>query len=173
MRLFRFLRKWHRWLAVLFLIPMGITVVTGIFLVYRKELPFMARPNASEERLPISEYSSLEKVSEKLDELNLGLDRVSHLRLYPHRGTLIVMTKKGEVYSLSGRTLDLLGQSSGLQRLMIRLHEGSYWGKESRLFIFGPMSLGMIFLWVSGVLIAGRYYLKRFKNRKLKKASSS
>ena len=153
-------KKWHRVIAMIFAVPMIITIVTGIFLIYRKELSFM-QPQMQGESLSIREFSNYDEIESKLKELNIT-DVVSHYRLYPSKGIISVRTNDYRDFHFQASDMSLIGEYERNDSFFIKLHEGSYWGNFSRVLIFGPMVIGLFVLWVTGVFLGFRHYKKRW-----------
>ena len=152
-------RKWHRSLAMLFFIPMILTLVTGVFLVYRKELSFM-QPKMKGDSVKLTQFANYDQLEAKISDL--GIEAVvSHYRFYPSKGIISARTKDYRDFHFRADSLDLVGEYDRNDSFFIKLHEGSYFGDWSRIFILGPMAFGLLILCISGGGLGFRFYRKR------------
>jgi uncharacterized iron-regulated membrane protein len=157
----KLIRKYHRRLSIIFALPVLIIVVTGILLILRSKLGFI------QTQAPKVSPVSLEKVrsiSEVIKSLPVDQKKISSIIYKPSKNLYAVRTKDYEEYFIHPETLEVLKKGPKMSTLLIQLHEGSFFSKWVRDYIFFPTSLVLLFLWGTGIMLF--IYPKYIRGRK-------
>ena len=164
----RKLRKWHRWVSIIFLLPMLVTIVTGSILILRSYLDFVQPAKTPAQKVNIARVAPLSKVADKAVEHYAGElkpTEITSLRYSPSKGYFSVRTKIARELRLHGETLEVLAEGPKRTTFLVKLHEGAYFGSWARNFIFFPSGLGLLFLSISGATI---FFMGEIRLRKSK-----
>lgn len=70
---------------------------------------------------------------------------------------------QGWQVQMDGSTAGVLSVAPRRTGLLIRLHEGSFWGDATRYYLFFPAALGLLFLLISGAVLFIRYYQRKYR----------
>lgn len=64
---------------------------------------------------------------------------------------------------MDGSTGGVLSIAPRRKGLLTQLHEGSFWGKAVRYYLFFPAVIGLLFLLVSGAISLFQDYQRQFR----------
>lgn len=163
----KLIRKYHRRLSIIFALPVLIIVVTGILLILRSKLNFIQTPAPKVESITIEKVRPVSEVILKLKNLpNNSIDskNITSIIYKPAKNLYSIRTKDYREINLHPETLELLSVGPKLSTLLIQLHEGSFFSKSVRDYIFFPTSLILLFLWGTGLILF--FYPKFIRGRK-------
>ncbi|PCJ16415.1 MAG: hypothetical protein COB02_16245 [Candidatus Cloacimonadota bacterium] len=159
------LRKIHRIIGLLIIIPMTITVCTGILLILRSYIPWV-QPASIKQDIPKS-WISIEQTYKVLLNQPKSLVKnwkdIKSIKISPSKGLIQVRTKQGLQIQINGGNGKILEIAPRRSSFLIKLHEGSYWSSNIRDFIVMPSSIGLLLLILTGIIL-----LIKHKNRKTK-----
>ncbi|WP_374074893.1 PepSY domain-containing protein [Bdellovibrio bacteriovorus] len=153
----RFWRKYHRWISVIITIPFLLTLCTGMLLLFRGQSTWISPkyPSASGE-LKIS-FDEILTAAQSVPELQVKTWKdVGRIDIRPESGAITVRAKNSNFEAaIDGATGKVLGVGERMSSLLVSLHEGTYFGLGNigRFSITFPMTLGVLFLIISGVVI--------------------
>ncbi|MDH5581550.1 MAG: PepSY domain-containing protein [Bdellovibrionales bacterium] len=144
----------HEYLSLITAPYLFIVILTGVFLLVRNDFNFI-KPKlkqSSSKEITISHPEVLNSLSLK------NWDSISHYRVYPSKGHILVRFKDGQQVQLDGKTGEVLSQGQLMTPLLIKLHEGSFFGGKFGRYFF--LLLGLMFLTLFGT---GVYLLTKSK----------
>lgn len=161
------LRIDHRWLAIIIMIPLLITTVTGLLLILRQQIEWVQPSSIKLEK--VEKWVTMDQVfsvisTDAKTKIHQWKD-VSSIIYKPSKGTIQIRTKINTLIQLDGATAKILSIAPRRTGLLIQLHEGSYWSKNVRQYIFIPSALGLLLLLISGGILIIKYYSRKLKKR--------
>jgi uncharacterized iron-regulated membrane protein len=159
-------RKLHRWGAVGVALPFLLVLVTGILLQVKKQVPWVQPIEVrGEGKVPIVDFDSLLAVARSVPQAGIAswadVDRVD---VRPSKGfAKIIGNTRWElqVDLASGRVLHSAYRRSDL---IESLHDGSWFHDAAKLWIFLPVAIVVLGLWVTGMYLWAIPYLARRQN---------
>ncbi|MFZ8933912.1 MAG: PepSY domain-containing protein [Bacteriovoracaceae bacterium] len=139
----------HEYLSLITAPYLAIVIITGVLLILRNDLSFI-KPKLGQ--------SSTQQItlnhSEVLDALTLNKwDSVSHYRVYPSKGHILVRFKDGTQVQLDGHTGEVLSEGKLMTPLLVRLHEGTFFGGKGGRYFFLILSVLFLALFGTGVYL--------------------
>lgn len=171
----RLLRQIHYWLSLVILVPSGIMFIAGVFLMLKKEVNWIQPPTVKGEvivQMPDISYAQFLQAAQSAPEAGISeWSDIKKIDLRPDKGMaklvsytgweVQVDTANGEVLSVAYRRSDVIES----------LHDGSFFAKWVKLYIFLPTGLLLILMWGTGIYL---FFLPRFakKKKKRKKAKN-
>lgn len=163
----RIFRLWHRWISVLIAVPFTVTLITGIVLATRGFNTWVQPDHSAfNSELTISFNRILESARSVPEAKIHTWKDVSQIDVRPSTGNIRVRARHTlwEI-QIDGATGAVTGK--GLRRFswLVSLHEGAYFGPVVRYGVFLPSALGVLFLLVSGVVIAFHFYGKKYSSK--------
>jgi uncharacterized iron-regulated membrane protein len=156
------MRKWHRYISIIFLLPLLLTTITGLLLIQRSNLNFMM-PAKKSISGPIGELQSINDVIAKLESMKIDTNQISSIIYKPKLKQFIVRSKDYREWHFRADTLQLLNSGSRFTTLLIQLHEGSYFGKYAKEILFFLSGIALLFLCISGFYLWITPIMKRRK----------
>lgn len=161
----RNLRIDHRWIAIVIIIPLFITTVTGVFLLLRQQINWIQPETIKQTK--VETWATMDQVLRVItrdDSTHIKTwEDVNSIIYKPSKGTIQLRTKRSTLIQLNGTTAKILSIQARRTGWLIQLHEGSYWGKGVRQYIFLPSAIGLLLLLISGVLLIFNHYSRKFK----------
>ena len=153
------LRRWHRRLALISILPALLIFGSGLLLQWKKFIPSL-QPNFVES-LPPADLSaaslqwnkvltSLKSIPEA--QISDWTD-ISLIDIRPNQNNFRVRTKRYYEIQFSLSEGLVLRHGPKYAGFLVALHEGTFFGKSVKQFLFMPVSILFILLWGTGVLI--------------------
>lgn len=161
----RSLRIGHRWISLLIIIPLLITTTTGALLLLRGNINWIQPPSLKLNH--VGQWATIEQVKRALIQdsrtQHYQWQMLSSVIYKPSKGVIQLRTRDNFLIQLDGASAEVLSIAPRRTGWLIQLHEGSYWGKGARLFVFLPAALGLFLLLVSGAILMVKHYKRKFR----------
>lgn len=113
--------------------------------------PKVVKPNHGEVNLSIQQVIDSAQTVEKAN-IKSASD-IGHIRAYPSKGYFLVRTKDNFQVQVDGKSGEVLGFGPRLTPLMIRIHEGKWFGSYPGPYVFLGLAFVSMFLVVSGAIL--------------------
>ncbi|MBX2989319.1 MAG: PepSY domain-containing protein [Bdellovibrionaceae bacterium] len=159
------MRKWHRWLTVVALLPVGLMVVTGILLMTRGFNTWVQPESQkiTESRLDIRFDHLLESLQSHPELGVKSWADVSQIDVRPSSGLFRVRFKKhqleAQVHPATGEILQVEPRRMGL---LVSLHEGAFFGPWVRYGLFLPGAVALLVLYLSGLYLFFQFIQRKY-----------
>lgn len=151
----KFMRKWHRWISIIILLPFVITLITGILLLFRGNANWISPkfPETSGE-LQIS-FDEILRTTQAVSAMEVtSWKDVNRIQVAPAKGSIVVRSNNNYQIQIDGQSGIVVGEGPLRTPLFVSLHEGTFWaGKAGRFIIALPMALSVLFLAFSGIVL--------------------
>ena len=163
-------RKAHHWASFAATIPLLIIIATGLLLQMKKHWTWV---QPAEHRgtgtVPAVSFDRVLASVNTVPELEgTGWDDIDRLDVRPGRGVAKVTLKNGwevQVDLGTGRVMQTAYRRSDL---IESIHDGSFFGGNwSKLGLFLPAAVVLLFLWLSGVWMVWVQYVGKKRRKKL------
>lgn len=159
----RNLRIDHRWIAIIIMIPILITTITGTLLLMRNQISWIQPQTLKRDRS--EQWATIDQVFDAIrHEPKTHIQswkEISSIIYKASKGTIQIRTKNKQLIQLDGTSAEILSIAPRRTGWLIQLHEGTYWGKGVRLYVFLPAALGLILLIISGGILTFKHYKRR------------
>lgn len=165
--------KWHRvihyWGALACALPLIIVIVSGIFLLLKKESHWI-QPSTMKGvgTTPKVEFSEVLEKVRLVPEANIkSWDDIQLLDVRPSKGIIKVRANNSYEIQLDATTNEILQVAFRRSDLIEKLHDGSFFHDSVKLAIFLPSAIILLILWVTGIyLFVSKQLLKsKFKKK--------
>ncbi len=149
------MRKGHRWGALLVALPFLIVLITGLILQLKKEWHFVQPPTqrGSSAELIISFDEILRKSREVPEASIKGWEDIDRLDVRPDRGLVKVQAKSQYEIQLDSKSGEVLQVAYRRSDWLEAMHDGSWFHEKAKLYIFLPSAVVVLFLWMSGIYL--------------------
>ncbi len=158
-------RTIHRWAGVITAIPVIIILVTGIFLLLKKDVAWIQPPSqkGSSKELKLSFDQILEVVS-NVPNINLkSWNDINRLDVRPKKGLIKVRGNNDWEVQLDSKTGEVLQVAERRSDFIEGIHDGSYFHENVKLGIFLPATLLLVAIWMTGLYLFILPYMRRKK----------
>lgn len=164
------IRKSHRWAAIIAAAPFLVVIITGLLLQLKKQSqwvqPATLRGQGQEPRLSLPQLLEIARgVPEAqvrdwrdIDRIDIQPGRGLAKVLAPGRLELQIDLQTGAVLQVAHRRSDLIES----------LHDGSWFHEHAKLWVFLPSAVLVLALWLSGLYL---FVLPLWARHKRKAAS--
>lgn len=149
------MRKWHRWGAILIAVPFLLVIGTGLLLQIKKYSTWV-QPDTMRGtgKVPEVSFARILEAMQSVPEANVqSWKDIDRLDVRPGRGVVKVQAvncwevqvdlKTGEVLQVAYRRSDLIES----------LHDGSWFHEHVKLWVFLPVAIVVLGLWLTGVYL--------------------
>lgn len=175
MNLKRLLRQIHYWLSLAVFLPTGIIIAAGLFLMLKKEIAWI-QPSTTTgsvvEQLPAASYQEL--LDAVIGQPEAGVSQwtdIDRVDIRPDRGIAKLTAKTGWEVQVDTATAEVLSVAYRRSDLIESIHDGSYFSKEVKLYLFFPTGILLLFMWGTGIyLFLLPQLAKRKKARRQKRS---
>ncbi|HVL12028.1 MAG TPA: PepSY domain-containing protein [Gemmata sp.] len=164
-----FFRKTHRWGAILVAVPFLLVLVSGLLLQVKKQVPWVQPPTKKGEgKVPtVTMAEILAAVTRDAPQAGVqSWDDIDRLDLRPKDGVVKVQCKSCYEVQVDFRTGAVLQVEYRRSDLIETLHDGSWFGDAAKLYVFLPVALVVLGLWVTGVYLFVLPYAVKWRRRR-------
>jgi len=163
------IRKIHRWGALVTAAPMILVIVTGMMLQLKKQIAWVQPPTlqGTHSSIVVSWRKILEVAS---SDPNAGIQTwsdIDRLDIRPNRGLIKIRTKDDWELQIDGASSsgEILSSAYRRSDLIESLHDGSFFSDSAKLTVFLANGLLLFLLWLTGLWL---WYLPIYVKRKRK-----
>jgi len=149
------MRKAHRWGAIVVAVPFVLVIATGILLQLKKEWSWVQPPTKrGEGKVPSKSLDVILEAAKSKPEAGVqGWEDVERIDIQPQRGIAKVQSRthwEVQVDLQSGKVLQTEYRRSDV---IESLHDGSWFHDRVKLFVFLPVAIVVFGLWVTGIYL--------------------
>ena len=163
----RWFRKWHRWGAVGFAVPLLLVIITGLILQIKKQWTWVQPPT---QKGKFDESISLKRIleiSKKDSQAEISSwDDVDRLDVRPKKGIVKVQSKNSFEIQIDLKANKIVQTEYRRSDWIEALHDGSFFGDWAKVSIFLLNGCVLLALWTTGVYLWYLPYLARSKKKK-------
>jgi uncharacterized iron-regulated membrane protein len=142
------LRRLHRLIAVVILIPLILITLTGLVLLLRGEFEFIQPKSVPLKLEHQVSLMGLQELTERFQDQS-----VDQIIWRPQKNSLVVRLQNADEIHLHPQTGEVLKTARRRTNFLIELHQGSWLGMFGQYGVHFLCGLGLLFLIISGVLI--------------------
>jgi uncharacterized iron-regulated membrane protein len=166
-------RKCHRWGAILIALPFLLVIVTGILLQLKKEWAWVqpATLRGQGEEPVISLEAMLEAARSQPEAGVEGWEDVDRVDVQPGRGIAKLQARSRWEIQIDLATGEVLQVAYRRSDLIESLHDGSWFDDRVKLWVFLPVAIVVLGLWVTGIYLFFLPYAVRWSRRRENAAS--
>jgi uncharacterized iron-regulated membrane protein len=156
-------RKTHYWLTLVVAIPFVVILVTGIMLQWKKDVPWIQPPdrNAAKGDPTLSLPRILEICGRVRQARIKTWDDVARVDFRPKKNLVKVTAKNNWEIQIDAGNGAVLQSAYRRSDLIEQLHDGSFFHDHVKLWVFFPVSLAMLVLWLTGIWLFARPLLRK------------
>lgn len=171
-----FMRQSHRWSSICIALPFLVVIVTGILLQLKKDVAWIQPPTQrGADGDPIASLQEILELARGCSELQVaGWKDIDRIDIQPKRNVAKIQAKnrwEAQVDLVEMKVMQIAYRRSDL---IESLHDGSWFHEYAKLWLFLPVAITVLGLWISGIyLFVLPLWVKRSKRKKKMAASTS
>jgi uncharacterized iron-regulated membrane protein len=149
------MRKGHRWGAILIALPFLLVILTGLLLQLKKDWSWVQPPTArGTGKAPVVSFEAILEAAKSAPEARIeSWSDVDRLDVRPDRGLVKVQARNGWEVQVDTGTGKVLQTEYRRSDLIETLHDGSWFGDGVKLWVFLPVAVVVLGLWLTGVYL--------------------
>jgi len=167
-------RRLHRWGAIAVGLPFLVVIASGLLLQVKKQVPWV-QPAEQRTDVPVPglAWETILAAAQAVPQAAVtGWEDIDRLDVRPSKGILKVITKSRWELQLALADGAVLQTAYRRSDLIEQLHDGSFFGDATKLWIFLPSGLVVFALWLTGLYLFFLPMLTKRKRARLKAAAS-
>jgi uncharacterized iron-regulated membrane protein len=149
-------RKVHYWASVIVAIPLLIIICSGLLLQAKKQSAWVQPPEKrGTGKAPLISFDEVLERVKQVPEMHVASwDDVNRMDVRPGRGVVKVWLHNGYEVQVDLGTGQVLQVAYRRSDLIESIHDGSFFaGDWTKLGIFLPTGIVLLFLWGSGLFL--------------------
>jgi uncharacterized iron-regulated membrane protein len=162
-------RQIHRWASVAIMLPLGLVIIAGIFLMLKKEFDWIQPPSQAginRETAPETRLSDLYAVAVAIPELDVtSWPEFDRIDIRADKGIAKFVAPNRWEAQIDLETLEIVQLAYRRSDLIESLHDGSFFSDWVKLYIFLPVGLVLLTLWITGIYLFFLPHVKRYQRR--------
>lgn len=176
MKLGKLLRDIHHWSSPVVMLPLGVIIVAGIFLMLKKDIDWIQPPSQrsahASDVAPDTSLAELYSVAAAIPELDTRWNEFDRIDIRSDRGIAKFIAPNRWEAQIDLVTLDVLSVEYRRSDLIEQIHDGSFFADWVKTFVFLPVGVILLVLWGTGIWLFFDPHVKRWQ-RKRRRARKS
>ena len=164
-------RSFHLWGAFVVFTPVVIVLVTGLLLQVKKEFEWIqpeTQKGISVE--PSISFDTILATARQVHQAEIeSWQDIDRLDVRPSKGVVKVQTTNNVEIQIDSKTGEVLQVATRRSDTIESIHDGSWFFEGAKLWIFLPVGIVLLFIWLSGVVMLYTTMKSRFKRKKARK----
>jgi len=144
--------------------------VAGVFLMLKKEIGWIQPPTERgviSNQMPDVSYAHLLEASKSRPESGiLQWSDIDRIDLRPGKGVAKVISNSGWEVQIDTSTGSVLSTNFRRSDVIENIHDGSFFGDWTKLYLFLPIGLLLILMWGTGIYLFFITEIQKFKKRR-------
>ena len=157
-------RTTHNWLSIIVALPILLILVTGVLLVFKKDIGWIQPPSHKGQSLAtptIPMTDILAKVTATHPAKNLEWHQFERIEFKPSKGIMKFITSDFWEIQVDSTTGNILSVEKRRSDLIESLHDGSFFGRSVKYFVSFPTAIILLIISLSGLYMFFYPILKR------------
>ncbi len=148
-------RRSHRWGAILTALPFLVVIVTGILLQLKKDWSWVQPPTQrGQSKTPTISLEAILDATRSQPEAGINnWEDIERMDIQPGRGIVKVQARSGWEIQVDLKTGKVLHSAYRRSDLIESLHDGSWFHDRAKLWLFLPVAVIVLGLWVTGIYL--------------------
>ena len=169
------MRKSHRWGAIVIALPFLMVILTGLLLQLKKEWAWVQPPTArGPSGAPAVSLEAILDAARSVPEARVQTwDDIDRLDVQPGRGIVKVQTHSRWEVQVDLQTAAVLQVAYRRSDVIEALHDGSWFHDGVKLWVFLPTAVVVLGLWLTGVYLFVLPYAVRWSRRRARRRAEA
>ena len=177
MKLQVLLRQIHYWGSLFIMLQVGVVISAGLLLMLKKEIDWIQPPTqkgSGEYQMPGVSLAEMFKAVHGVPEAGISSWRdLSRVDVKPEKGVVKFIGKTNWEVQVDARTGAVLQAAYRRSDIIESIHDGSYFGGWTKLYVFLPTGVVLFVLWLTGIYLFALPHVKRIGKRRRHRATSA
>lgn len=165
-------RTVHNWISIFIAMPLLLVIVSGLFLMFKKDVEWIQPPSVRGEstQTPMVSHDDLLKSATSVEQTkDLKWSDFERIDYKTDRGMVKFMTVEGWEIQVDTTTGSVLSVKERRSDFFEKLHDGTYFGDWVKYYILIPSAFCLFTLWITGLYMFIYPYFKKASNKRNKR----
>lgn len=164
----KFNRKVHNWGAIICSVPVLIVLITGIILLFKKDVAWVQPPSQKGNKgIPELSFEKVLEVAKTVPEAEIDTwDNINRLDVRPSKGIIKIRAQNDWEIQIDQKSGEVLQVAYRRSDFIESLHDGSWFHDLAKYSVFLPSSIVLLVLWITGMYLFIIPYIKKSKRKK-------
>lgn len=167
------MRDIHYWGAIISALPLVIMIVAGILLMLKKEIDWIQPSSQRSSGSGVPTIAISELFEAAVADGRLGVENwrdLDRADIKPGKGIIKFTNDDGLEMQVDLYTAEILQVAQRRSDVIEAIHDGSYFADWMKLYVFLPIGVFLLGLWITGLYLFIRTEYKKAQSRKMKRA---
>lgn len=148
-------RQLHYWTSFIYALPIIIILITGLFLLLKKEVAWIQPPTQrGGGSIPTLNYELLLAAVQQVPEAEIKTwDDIDRLDVRPKKGVVKVRSENRWEIQVDHQTGAILQTAYRRSDFIESIHDGTFFHDKVKLWVFFPAALMLLLLWITGLVL--------------------
>lgn len=176
MKLNKLIRDIHHWGSPVLMLPLGVMIIAGLFLMVKKDVDWIQPPTqrsaVAMEGAPDRTLTELLEAAAAIEALEItAWDQFDRIDVRADRGVVKFVAPNRWEAQIDIATLEVLSLEYRRSDLIEQIHDGSFFAEWVKTFIFLPTGVLLLVLWLTGIWMFFDPHIKRYQRKKRRAAA--
>ena len=170
-KLRRISRHVHLWLALVVLFPSVIVIVSGIVLQVKKQFDWVQPPTQTGSTKTVSlSFDRVLATAKSIEQLQVSdWQDIDRLDVRPNKGVIKILSVNHWEAQIDASSAKVLQVAYRRSDTIEAIHDGSWFAKGAKLWVFLPAALLLFVMWGSGCVLLYTTLKSKYKGRIIKR----
>lgn len=178
MKLNKLIRDIHHWGSPILMLPLGVMIIAGLFLMLKKDIAWIQPPTQRSaiavEEAPDTTLAELYEAAAAIPELEIARwDQFDRIDVRADRGVVKFIASNRWEAQIDMTTLEVLSLEYRRSDLIEQIHDGSFFADWVKTYVFLPTGVVLLCLWLTGIWMFFEPYYKRWRRAKRRAARTA
>lgn len=164
-------RSLHLWGALVIFIPIVIVIGSGLLLQVKKEFEWIQPPTQKgQDTTPVLSFDAVLQIATQVPDANIASwQDIDRLDVRPGKGVIKILSKNKVEIQIDSHTGSILQTAYRRSDTIEAIHDGSWFFEGAKLWVFLPVAVVLLFLWLSGLVLLYTTFNSRFRRKKARR----
>ncbi len=161
-------RSLHLWFALVVLLPAVIVIGSGILLQVKKQFDWVQpATQKGQSESPSLAFEQVLTIAKAIPELEVShWSHINKLDVRPSKGIIKIQSENHWEAQIDAQTGAVLHLAYRRSNIIEAIHDGSWFAKWAKLWVFLPAALLLLFIWLSGSVLLVSTLKSKYKKRR-------
>jgi len=164
-------RKIHYWGAIICSLPLLIVIVTGIILIFKKDISWIQpQTHSTNSLIPLVTFEKIMQELKNDSRIKVTNWRdIDRLDIRPNKGIIKVRLRDGNIeVQMDQENAKIIHIAIRRSDVIESIHDGSIFGVYSKKIVFFISALILLVLWITGIYLFVKVTIQKNKVKREK-----
>ncbi len=146
-------RTIHKWASIILVIPLLLSLITGILLLVKKEFSYIQRQTVKgQSDIPTIPFAKVLNVAKSVSSANISdWKDIDRLDVRPNKGVIKIRSDNSTEIQIDATSGDILNIAHRRSDFIESLHDTTHFQDNANLWLMLPIAIGSLLLLFTGL----------------------